>query len=86
MKDLADGLKSIAKDINTMCSVNIDLSKKIELQNESLLKNSFSCKEICEYLGITEPTLIKRRKLGLIPFFKLGKNFFYLKPEGGSSE
>ncbi|GGG93363.1 hypothetical protein [Pedobacter zeae] len=85
MKDLAEGLKEIEKDIDTMCSVNIDISRKIEQQNENILRNTFSCKEMCSYLGITQPTLIKRRNLGLIPFFKLGHNFFYLKPEGGNN-
>lgn len=58
-----------------------NISKTIESQQEALEKNTLSCKEICQALGITEPTLIKRRNAGLIPYIKLGRNFYYLKPE-----
>ncbi len=29
-------------------------------------------REVCEFLGITEPTLIRRRKKGQIPFLSVG--------------
>jgi len=82
MRNLEEIINNMEKDINTMSQITSTLSKKIEVQNEQLIKNAVSCKEICEALGITEPTLIKRRNLGLIPYFKLGRNFYYLKPEG----
>jgi len=83
MHKVEDILQSMEKDINTMSSIASPLFHKIQAQNKLLTQNALSCKEICELLGITEPTLIKRRKLGLIPFFQLGRNFYYLKPEGG---
>jgi len=58
-----------------------ELSKSIERQQAQFLKDTLNAKEACEALGITEPTLIKRRNAGLIPYVKLGRNFYYLKPE-----
>ncbi len=91
METALSNFSGIVDGIDTMCHANQrlqaeklsmqNISKTIESQQEALEKNTFSCKEICEALGITEPTLIKRRNAGLIPYIKLGRNFYYLKPE-----
>lgn len=36
-------------------------------------------KELCSFLGITEPTLIRWRKKGVIPFLKIGSRILYQK-------
>jgi excisionase family DNA binding protein len=38
-----------------------------------------STKEICDFLSITEPTLIRWRNKGKIPFLKIGTNIRYDK-------
>jgi excisionase family DNA binding protein len=45
---------------------NINIPEK-----ESLPEKLMNTKEICEFLGITEPTLIRRKKKGL-PFIEIG--------------
>ena len=40
-----------------------------------------SQKEICEYLGITQPTLIKMRKRKEIPFKRAGARYLYNKAD-----
>lgn len=90
MNKVLKKLSGIGESINTMYSINndlhkakaslFDISKTIEEQQMALEQNTLTCKEICEAYGITEPTLIKRRNAGLIPFIKLGRNFYYLRP------
>jgi hypothetical protein len=91
MNNLVETVTDIGNSLNTMCAVSnqIETSKKqlseiarsIEEQHVGLVANTMSCSEACAVLGITEPTLIKRRKAGLVPFIKLGRNFYYLKTE-----
>ena len=38
-------------------------------------------KELCEYLGITEPTVLRWRKKGEIPFFCIGSAVRFRKSE-----
>ncbi|WP_295652251.1 helix-turn-helix domain-containing protein [uncultured Mucilaginibacter sp.] len=38
-----------------------------------------STKELCSFLDITEPTLIRWRKKGKIPFLKIGSRILYQK-------
>lgn len=38
-------------------------------------------KELCKFLNITEPTAIRYRKLGKIPFFEIGSAIRYSKKE-----
>lgn len=65
----------------------------IEKLNEILLKLSASdlgtpkgenekpitTLELCEFLGVTEPTIIRYRKKGKIPFFQIGSSVRYNK-------
>lgn len=79
MDVLSKLLENINHDINTMSNINTFLSKKIEQQNQIIIKDALTCKQYCRQYNISEPTLIKRRKLGLIAFFKIGSSFYYLK-------
>jgi len=38
-----------------------------------------STKELCNFLNITEPTLIRWRKKGKIPFLQIGSRILYQK-------
>lgn len=44
-----------------------------------IIEKPVSTKEICEFLSITEPTLIRWRNRGKIPFLKIGTNIRYDK-------
>ncbi len=58
-------------------AANVELRHCLkEIEQKFLTRN-----QICDVLNITEPTLIKRRNAGKIPFIKLGKSFYYLRPE-----
>ncbi len=43
-----------------------------ERQPTSNTSKPISTRELCEHLGVTEPTIIRWRKKGLIPFFQIG--------------
>ena len=43
------------------------------------IEKPVSTKEICDFLSITEPTLIRWRNKGKIPFLKIGTNIRYDK-------
>jgi excisionase family DNA binding protein len=45
----------------------------INIPDKHLLPEKLmTTKEICDFLGITEPTLIRRKKKGQIPFLEIG--------------
>lgn len=46
-----------------------------------IIEKPVSTKEICDFLSITEPTLIRWRNKGKIPFIKIGSNIRYNKAE-----
>jgi excisionase family DNA binding protein len=54
---------------------------KLPTQSETY-KASFpplTTKQLCEFLGISEPTVIRWRKKGKIPFFQIGSSLRYDK-------
>ncbi len=83
-------IKGLTCEIAARRAQLLEEAKKSEDRLRDLMESTLSCKEICEVLCITEPTLIKRRKLGDIPYIKLGNNFRYLRPieliNGGKGE
>ncbi len=63
-----------------------NVCKSIEQQKAWLIKYTANSAGICKILDITTPTLIKRRNQGMIPFIKMGRVYYYLKPEGASHD
>lgn len=61
-----DDLRQIIRD-----ELNSQTSKK-EI-NQPILP-PITTKELCEYLGVTEPTIIRWRKKGKIPFMQIGSS------------
>jgi len=45
-----------------------DQNKQIPLKNEQPI----TTKQLCDFLGVTEPTIIRWRKKGKIPFMQIG--------------
>lgn len=51
-------------------------------QNNSVTSNieqPVTTKQLCEFLGITEPTIIRWRKKGKIPFLQIGSRILFQK-------
>ncbi len=42
------------------------------VQPETNLKPPVSIKDLCKFLNVTEPTIFRYRKKGLIPYFTIG--------------
>lgn len=51
-----------------------------EKEKELIRKATLGWMDYCRVYGISRPTLIKRRNLGLIPFVMLGSEYRYLIP------
>jgi hypothetical protein len=67
-----EDLQSVIIDcVNTCLSYN----KQTPVQNEQPINT----KELINFLDITEPTLIRWRKKGKIPFLKIGSRILYQK-------
>jgi excisionase family DNA binding protein len=49
----------------------IELTK---VENQKIFSKPINTKQLCEYLGVTEPTIIKWREKGKIPFFTVGSS------------
>ena len=47
--------------------------------NNTNNEQPITTKEICNFLGITEPTIIRWRKKGKIPFLQVGSRILYQK-------
>ena len=44
------------------------------ISNQSKNEQPITTKQLCEFLGITEPTVIRWRKKGKIPFLQIGSS------------
>jgi excisionase family DNA binding protein len=49
--------------------------------NEAKKEPAINTKQLCDFLSITEPTVIKLRQKGKIPFFEIGSAIRYDKNE-----
>ena len=47
--------------------------------NSGVIEKPITTAELCEFLGITEPTVIRLRKRGKIPFLQIGGSIRYNK-------
>jgi hypothetical protein len=90
MKEIVDELRELSNSINTMLDLYsmysetsakiTDVSKLLSEQQNKLFSKSWTTEQAMAKLGISEPTLIKRRKMGLIPYMKLGNRYYYFRP------
>lgn len=89
MGGIENSIAVIKNKFDTMCNASDEIEKaqhnlrvaseQINNEQRYVIENTLTCRQKCEELGISEPTLIRRRNSGLIPFVKLGKCFYYLK-------
>lgn len=57
---------------------------KIEEEKKRVIENTVDAKTYCSLLGISNVTLIKRRKRGAISFVEFGGKYrYFLNTEGG---
>jgi len=65
--------------LNTIESLLISL--KHDTPNQKTLQDEkpITVKELCVFLGVTEPTIIRWRVKGKIPFLKIGSRILYQK-------
>jgi excisionase family DNA binding protein len=54
-------------------------SKRGDVINE-LIHPPVNTKQLCEFLGVTEPTIIRWRKKGKIPFLQIGSSIRFNLP------
>lgn len=59
---------AIIEDAVVKALSRIESSKEREVNME----RPITTKELCEYLGVTEPTVLRWRNKGKIPFFTIG--------------
>ncbi len=52
--------------------VQEEIAKSKGNDNSAELQKPITTKQLCDHLGITEPTVIRWRKKGKIPFFTIG--------------
>jgi hypothetical protein len=69
--------QTISEKLN---SIELKLDN-LQIENQPKEETPVSGKDLCNYLGISHPTLISRRKKGQIPYLKVGKRFLYLKSD-----
>lgn len=77
-------MNNIANFFQELSDKLVSIEAKLEnlqLQTEKSEEKPVSGSELCSYLGISQPTLIARRKKGQIPYRKIGKRYLYLKSE-----
>jgi hypothetical protein len=49
----------------------------VNKSSESILKEPISTKQLCNFLNVTEPTIAKYRRKGIIPFMLIGSAIRY---------
>ena len=62
-------------------AINVAIEKKFKLIQSHNIQSEqpVSTKEICAFLGVTEPTIIRWRSKGKIPFLRIGSRILYQK-------
>ena len=65
--------------LNTIESLLISLKHGLPILQPSENEQPISTKELLNFLDITEPTLIRWRKKGKIPFLRIGSRILYQK-------
>jgi Helix-turn-helix domain len=70
------------EDLPHAIAVVLNRLEKIELllaakASESSLKPPIATKELCKFLNVTEPTLTRYRKRGIIPYLNIGSAIRY---------
>ena len=66
-----EDLRQLIRDELTNLPTNKETSK--------ITQQPLTTKQLCEFLGITEPTVIRWRKKGKIPFMQIGSALRYDK-------
>lgn len=85
LKDIGSSSDTMVRATEMLNQLTDSITEAANVLNENLIRlkeHTLTGKEICKALNITEPTLIRRRKAGKVPFIQIGKNFYYLKPKG----
>ena len=67
-----EDLQTVIIDCVNTC---LNYNKQSPTQNE----HPINTKELCSFLDITQPTLIRWRKKGKVPFLKIGSRILYQK-------
>ena len=65
---------NIPHNINELMLKIDNLEKLLTTPGESKLIEIIDTKELCKRLNITEPTVIRWRKKGLVPFLNIGSS------------
>lgn len=71
-----DDLLSLVKQ-----AVREEINGNISTEKKSVNEPPVTTKQLCKYLGISEPTAIRWRQKGKIPFFQIGSAVRYDKNE-----
>lgn len=75
-KDLIASVTEIAVN-KTLAKLNISVNGLAEATSDKPVTG----KELCAFIGITMPTLIRYRKNGLVPSKRIGKKILYDKAQ-----
>lgn len=60
-------------------AVKVAIEKHFNYIPSPISEQPVNTKEICSFLDVTEPTLIRWRKKGKIPFLQVGSRILYQK-------
>ncbi|WP_158991676.1 helix-turn-helix domain-containing protein [Mucilaginibacter sp. L196] len=60
-------------------AVKSAFQKVTPITQDSQNEQPITVKELCQFLGITEPTIIRWRKKGKIPFMQIGSRILFQK-------
>lgn len=84
INNLSNAIQTFANDSGEIVKRREAILKATKSINDHvnlIINSTLTHEQICCELNITRPTLIKRRNKGLIPFIKLGRDYFYFKPD-----
>lgn len=62
-------------------AVHQEMANSTGSEKKNICEPPVTTKQLCEYLNITEPTVIRWRQKGKIPFFQIGSAVRYDKNE-----
>jgi excisionase family DNA binding protein len=65
--------------LNTIESLLISLKHGLPISSPIENEQPVTVKEICSFLGVTEPTIIRWRKKGKVPFLQVGSRILFQK-------
>jgi hypothetical protein len=76
LREMIDTVTEIAVN-KTLAKLNFPIGGLTEVATDKPVTG----KELCAFIGITMPTLIRYRKKGLVPSKKIGKKILYDKAQ-----